>query len=162
MWLYAIFLVILGFGALGIFVVGIALAVFSFFTKSIPFRWISCLGLVAYTFVAVHIAELLFNQPDWNPDIKDDQEVVGEWGDSHDTLQLSPDHHYSFTHDGILTKGTWNRDDWNLYLKADANMPNNSATTFRFIDYNGRLRVLTHELGDPDGWDGDTGLPKRD
>jgi hypothetical protein len=161
MWLYAIFLVVLGCGAIWIFLVSAGLAVFSFFTKSIPFRWISCLGLIAYTLVALSIADRFISEPEWNPDIKADHEVVGVWGDWHHTLQLKSDHHYTYEHDGTVTKGVWNRDDWNLYLKTDASVPNGSAITFRFIEYKGRLRVLTHELGDPDGWDGDTGLSKK-
>ena len=141
--------------------VAVAVVVFSFFTKSLIFRWVSVLSLFGYVVLVACGADRIFSEPEWNPEIKGDTEVVGVWADPHHQLQLTSDHHFTYQDHDTVTSGVWKRDDWNLYLKTDTSVPDDSSTLFRFIQYKGHLRVLTHDMGDPDGWDGDIGLPKK-
>jgi hypothetical protein len=150
--------------AAALFVIGLAVTIFSFFTKSVLFRSLSVVSLVVYSVITVLLAlvyTVVTGEPEWNPDIKTDQEVFGIWADQNHKLQLNSSHYYTYQNNGTTTSGVWDRDDWNLYLKPNANVPDDSSTTFRFIEYKGHLRVLTHEMGDPDSWDGDVGLPKE-
>jgi len=128
-----------------------------FFLSLSVLAFIACVGIV---FLVVH--RLSVGEPEWNPEIKDDVVVEGIWDDQHHTLQLESNHGFTYQDNGVVTTGTWKREDWNLYLTPQGNIPKNWPPNSRFIRYQNRLRVLIHDPGDPDGWDGwDIGLQKE-
>jgi hypothetical protein len=143
-------------------VLGFVVVCLSFLTPFRKFRWFSAGSYLAYIGLIIVVAVInVTGEPEWNPEIKNDREVVGIWTDPHHKLELTADHHFTYLDHEVTTTGVWARDDWNLYLKNDASVSNDSARLFRFIEYQGHYRVLTNPPGDPDGWDGDYGLSRK-
>ncbi len=146
----------------GGFFLSLILFIVSFINKSKAMRWFSVVPVGAIGgFIAVIITINALGEPEWNPEIKGDSEIEGVWSKGGVTLELSPEHHFTYRSSNAVVVGEWSRDDWNLNLKPATDLPSGASPKTRFIQFWGKYRVLTKELGDPDGWDGDYGLTKN-
>ena len=138
---------------LAAFIAGIVLFVRGWRRRSAPMRWLGagfCAGIITLV-----VANSAFEAAlEWNPTIQTDSEVVGTWSDRAQTITLSHDHTFTYQTGAHIARGTWTRDDWNLYLRGD------SDATMRFVQFRGQYRLMTRPPGDPDTWDGDLGLPR--
>jgi hypothetical protein len=138
-----------GFGILAVFVVGVF-----FFVRwrrhSHRVRWVG-VALSALVVIFVIWQSVIDANLEWNPSISDDSQVVGTWTGRGQGITLSPDHTFIRQIDSQTGRGTWRRDDWNLYLEG-ASLP------MRFVQFRGQYRLLINPPGDPDNWDGDLGL----
>lgn len=130
---------------------GILCAIKSTRRRSSPVPWIFG-GLLVLLGVCV-VNEIRWEALEWNPSIPDDAAVMGVWQDSNHRVVLGPDHRFTYRVSSQEMEGTWNRDDWNLYL-------HNSRLSgqMRFVQMWGRYRLMTNPPEDPDEWNGDAGL----
>lgn len=107
--------------------------------------------LLAGGLVAIDIC--LNAKLDWNPKIESDAVVIGYWADKNRALLIKADQTFKYT-EGLRTfQGTWNRDDFNLYLRSPS-----ENKTMRIIRNGTLLRIMTAPPEDPDSWNGDLGL----
>ena len=137
---------------LTIFLAGVATFVVGLRRRSAGWRWVGA-ELCACVAVVI-VADMAFESAlEWNPKIDSDSQIVGTWTDDGRTITLGSDHAYTYKAGAQTTRGTWTRDDWNLYLHGDAD-----SGTMRFIQFHGSYRLMTHPPEDPDAWDGDLGL----
>ena len=104
------------------------------------------------------VAQIYFESlMEWNPSIKADSEVLGQWADDKATIDLRADHTCTGTLEAADFAGTWRRDDWNL--KVTFEKPH--TPDMRFISWAGELRLMVAPPDDPDMWDGYPGLKRQ-
>ncbi|MGE0489868.1 MAG: hypothetical protein AB7S38_11740 [Vulcanimicrobiota bacterium] len=93
-----------------------------------------------------------------NPIISSDAAVVGRWEAAyHPTVILQANHRFRLVERGSDVGGSWQRDDWNLFLAFDSG----SRRQMRFIEDGDRIRLLNNPPSDWDAWNGDLGLTRR-
>lgn len=136
---------------LAVFIAGAGALIWGWRRRSLRARWLGA-ALCASVFILC-AADLAFDSTlEWNPAIGDSQ-VVGVWTDCHQTLTLASDYTFAYQTTGGTARGTWTREDWNLYLLGDS-----YSGTMRFVQFRGQQRLMTHPPDDPGTWDGELGL----
>ncbi len=137
---------------LAAFVAGIAVFVWGWLRRSRLARWIGA-ALCACVVVLV-VADVAYDSAlELNPSIDNDSQILGTWTGDGQVVKLAADHTFTCQTGSQTARGTWTRDDFNLYLYGGS-----YTGTMRFIQFRGVYRLLPHALGDPDTWDGDLGL----
>jgi hypothetical protein len=108
------------------------------------------------------IAYREINTPDieWNPLIKDEKVVIGNWRGENELLVLNTDHTFTLKVNQQEFSGRWSLDDWNLTFDYQY-----TATPYNY------LRVIFHSNSyhlvkgtldkDPDVWDYKNELVKQ-
>jgi hypothetical protein len=145
------------------FLAGLALLAYSFITRSRRLRRFSVIFmLMSAGIAAVFIIAGTIMEPEWNPKIGNDQEVVGVWTKGQERLELIADGHFVYGIPPTAKIGSWARDDWNLYLKPGVFKPGEPSNVMRFIQFHGHYRILTHPPDEPDSWNHDYGLSKNE
>ena len=137
---------------LAAFVAGVVALVVGLRRRSARARWLGA-ALCAFVVIVI-VTEVAYDSAlEWNPTIGGDSQIVGTWTDQGQTITLASDHTFTYQTASQTARGTWTRDDWNLYLRGAS-----YSGTMRFIQFHGIYRLMTHPPDDPDAWDGDLGL----
>ncbi len=107
--------------------------------------------------IGLVITEVVFRASmKWNPSITDDSRIIGTWADDRETITLRADHTVDYRSDTEGFSGKWSRDDWNLHLTAEG-----VDSMIRFISFRGELRLMSNPPDDPDMWNENLGLVRR-
>jgi hypothetical protein len=143
--------------------VGLGFGIFSFLrgrrkrSKGLKRFGAGIVGLILILICILVGRDIFFDRKvELNPWINNDAEITGAWGDRNLTLTLFSNH--TFTYQTLTTsvKGTWGRDDYNLYLGGT-----NFGSQMRFIQFRGQYRLLTHPIGDSGSWNRNLGLSRN-
>jgi hypothetical protein len=124
-------------------------------------KWLGGIGFLISTLVAVGVVvEGVFEGDlELNPWINNDAEIAGTWADHRVMLTLATNHTFNYHSSTGTVSGTWNRDDWHLYLNGS-----NFGATMRFVQFRGQYRLMNHlsmnHPIDPKIWD-DLGLSRK-
>ncbi len=134
---------------LAAFALGVGMFVVGLRRRSAYWRWVGAALCAAIVFVVAGNAAF-DSAIEWNPTIASDEQIIGTWTGGGESVALAADHTFVYQAGSQTTRGTWTRNDFNLYL--DGSSPNG---TMRFIQFRGVYRLLPHVPNDLDAWDGD-------
>jgi hypothetical protein len=96
---------------------------------------------------------------EWNPLIKDETLIVGNWTGLNETLELKADHTFILKLDNQEYTGGWSLDDWNL--KFDYHSPSTPYYYLRVIYHSNKYHLVKDTLDkDLDVWNYKNALHK--
>jgi len=117
-------------------------------------KLVACVVAISIPISLVTYREITTPDIEWNPLIKSEQVIIGNWYGVNETLVLNADHTFLLTHNG------WNLDDWNLTFEYYSS--NTPYDYLRVIYHSDSYHLVKGTLDkDPDVWNYENSLVKQ-
>ncbi len=128
--------------------------VFGFGIKKYGFNNSQCLAMALSFLIPillVSIRALITPSIEWNPLIRSDSEIVGNWVYDREILTISENHTFKLRVDDTEYSGDWSLDDWNLTFDYySTGMP---YDYLRVIHHSDKYHLVKDTLDrDPGAW----------
>ncbi len=128
--------------------------VFSFGIKKYGFNKSQCIAIALSCLTPIILVSIRgFTTPniEWNPLIRSDNEIVGNWVDDREILTISENHTFKLRVDDSEYSGGWSLDDWNLTFDYySTGMP---FDYLRVIHHSDKYHLVKGTLDrNPDAW----------
>jgi len=108
----------------------------------------------------VTIMELITPAIEWNPLIKNESIIVGNWVGLNEVLELKADHTFTLSINNQMYTGGWSLEDWNLTF--DYHSPNTPYYYLRVIHHSDSYHLVKDTLDkDPEMWSHKNALVKQ-